>query len=154
MNPGALDQLAQAADDLVGRHIIGCRVDGVVTTAPAKKAWRDVWKADVVDALEDDRRARARLREDVRIEACQRADAGAVVEDTVAADSEIDDGGPGAAGGEQSSSQAARPAPICIRSRCRSVGDRITERDNRGDTSRGPGRRCRRPNTTIAACWR
>src|SRR4029450_10520966 len=125
-----------AANDLVGRYVFSRRVDGVVAAAPAKSAWRDVRKADVVDALEDDQRARAGLRENVRIEACQRADASAVVEDTVAADSEIEDGGPGAAGGEQSSSKAARPAPIGFRSRCRSVGDRIAEGNNRPDTGR------------------
>src|SRR5262249_15802327 len=136
MNPGALDQLAQAADDLVCRHILCRRVERAVTAAPPENAWRDVRTADVVHTLEDNQRAYAWLGEGVRIEARQCAHAGAVMKNTVATDAEIENGRLGGGCGEQSSSKAARPAPVGFRRRGRPIGDRIAECDNRADTSR------------------
>ena len=57
------------------------------------------------------------------------------MEDTVAADAEIEDTGFGGSG-EHSRGEGARPAPVGLRRRCGSVRDRVAECDNRADIRR------------------
>src|SRR5207247_8119762 len=85
---------------------------------------------DVVDALEHDQVRDARLTEHIMIEARERVDSVPVAEQTIAADSYVENAHLHVRLGKPFCEMIGPPV-VCVDSRMGSVGNRIAECDNR-----------------------
>ncbi len=114
---GALDELAQAEDDVGGADDVvalgGVRVGGV---------------ANVVDALHNDEVLHSGLAEHVAVEAGECAGAGVIVQDAIAANSLIDDAQVrGLLVGLQAVCKYVRPAGVGVARTGCTVGNAVAE---------------------------
>lgn len=122
---GAFGELAEAGDDIRGGDDIVGRF-GVGSVA------------DVVDALHDDEVFDAGLGDDVAVEAGERARAGGVVEDAVAADAFVEDGEVcGLLVGLEAAGEDVGPAGVGAGGAMGAVGDAIAKGDNGGAVAAG-----------------
>ncbi len=112
---GAFDELGEAGDEVVGGDdVVGLSgVEGV---------------ADVVDAFKDDEVADGGLGEDVGVEAREGGGAGAIVEDAVAADADVEDAEVG--GGfvaVEAAGEEVGPALVGVGGAGGAIGDAVAE---------------------------
>src|SRR5438132_12241684 len=82
----------------------------------------------IVDALEDEDVRHASLRENIPIEPCQRADAGAVHQDTIAVDAKVENTDTSTCR-RQAPREMVWPPVVGVRRGVESVGDRIAQCD-------------------------